>query len=164
MIHLYHHHHSLLLTILRHCAQVQLIGLQVLRSVLQKGSDEKSNSFEIFFVGEFVGDILTLIQKHFEVIPLLLYIYCLYFSNSQSPFQRFCFSNYPKFFPWQQKGGMNRESVGIVGECLKLLTLLQAVSKSSAIQKCLLNLLLEAIVMVFLVTKNHLSQVTHRMN
>lgn len=101
--------------------QVQLIGLQVLRSLLQKGSEE-SNSFEIFFVVELVGDILTLIQKYFE------------------------------------KGGMNRESVAIVGECLKLLTLLQAVSKSSTSQKCLLNLLLEAIVMVFLVTKNHLSQ------
>lgn len=96
MIHLYHHH-NLLFTILRHCAQAQLIGLQVLRSMLQKGSGEKSNSFEIFFVGELVGDILPLIQKNFEVISLLLYTYFLYSSISQSTFQRFCFLIIPSF-------------------------------------------------------------------
>lgn len=52
------------------------------------------------------------------------------------------------------------ESVTIVGECLKVLMLLQAVSRDSECQKCILNLLLEAIVMVFSASEECPSQVT----
>ncbi|KAK2663047.1 hypothetical protein Ddye_001621 [Dipteronia dyeriana] len=44
---------------------------------------------------------------------------------------------------------ITKESVAIVGECLRILMLLQMVSKSSECQKGFMNLLLEAIVMVF---------------
>ncbi|KAL3525448.1 hypothetical protein ACH5RR_013820, partial [Cinchona calisaya] len=100
--------------------QVQVIGLQVLKSMLQKSSD-RCNSFEIFFVGELVGDLLNVIQKFLE-------------------------------------NPIKRESVTIVGECLKILMLLQALSRGSECQKGILNLLLEAIVMVFSASGELLSQ------
>ncbi|KAK3212082.1 hypothetical protein Dsin_016788 [Dipteronia sinensis] len=44
---------------------------------------------------------------------------------------------------------LTKESVAIVGECLRIMMFLQTVSKSSECQKGFMNLLLEAIVMVF---------------
>ncbi|CDP02785.1 unnamed protein product [Coffea canephora] len=99
--------------------QVQVISLQVLKSMLQKSSDT-CNSFEIFFVGELAGDLLIVIQKFLEK-PI-------------------------------------RESVTIVGECLKILMLFQALSRDSECQKGILSLLLEAIFMVFSASEENLSR------
>ncbi|CAK9150708.1 unnamed protein product [Ilex paraguariensis] len=42
--------------------QVQAIGLQVLKNMLQRGTNAENNFFIIFFVGESLRDILTVIQ------------------------------------------------------------------------------------------------------
>ncbi|OMO80110.1 Armadillo-like helical, partial [Corchorus capsularis] len=43
--------------------QVQAIGLQVLKSMVQKSSSVEDNSFLIFIIGELVGDIFNMIQN-----------------------------------------------------------------------------------------------------
>ncbi|XP_022772079.1 protein SWEETIE isoform X3 [Durio zibethinus] len=43
--------------------QVQAIGLQVLKSVVQKNSTMEGHSYIIFIIGELVGEILTIIQN-----------------------------------------------------------------------------------------------------
>lgn len=53
----------------------------------------------------------------------------------------------------------NREAVAVVGECLKILMLLQTLSKATECQKDLMNLLLETIVLVFSTLEDDLSQV-----
>lgn len=53
----------------------------------------------------------------------------------------------------------NREAVAVVGECLKILMLLQTLSKATECQKGLMNLLLETIVLVFSTLEDDLSQV-----
>ncbi|KAA8530559.1 hypothetical protein F0562_005268 [Nyssa sinensis] len=114
----------ILFTMLQHCSkciqtvltdsdiQVQSIGLQVLKSVVQKDANVESNSFQIFFVGELSRDIFSLIQK-------------------------------------MLKKPINKEAVAIAGEYLRILMLLQTLSKASECKKGLMNLLLEGIVMVF---------------
>ncbi|KAK9271660.1 hypothetical protein L1049_002023 [Liquidambar formosana] len=75
----------------------------------------------MFFIGEFFGDIFTIIQK-------------------------------------MLKKPITRESVAVAGECLRILVLLQTLSKASECQRGLMNLLLEAIVMVFSVSEDDFSQ------
>lgn len=116
---LYHSNQCIRAVLSDYNIQVQVISLQVLKSMLQKSSD-KCNSFEIFFVGELAGDLLIVIQKFLEK-PV-------------------------------------RESVTIVGECLKILMLLQALSRDCECQKGILSLLLEAIFMVFSASDENLSQ------
>lgn len=53
----------------------------------------------------------------------------------------------------------NREALALVGECLKILMLLQTLSKATECQKGLMNLLLETIVLVFMTLEDDLSQV-----
>ncbi|XP_052195097.1 protein SWEETIE isoform X2 [Diospyros lotus] len=67
--------YPLLSAIIQHCIrctqivltdtnlQVQAIGLQVLKNVVQGGTNSDSNSFLLFFIGELLGDIFTLIDK-----------------------------------------------------------------------------------------------------
>ncbi|XP_059670574.1 protein SWEETIE [Cornus florida] len=115
--------HPILFTVLQHCTkciqtvltdsdiQVQAIGLQVLKSMVLRGANVESNSFQIFFVGELFTDIFTIIQN-------------------------------------MLKKPIKGEAVLIAGECLRILMLLQTLSKASQCQKDLMNLLLQAIVMV----------------
>ncbi|KAF6137275.1 hypothetical protein GIB67_036312 [Kingdonia uniflora] len=95
--------------------QVQLIVLQVLKSMAQKEHGDLSNganySFVMFFTGEFLGDIFKIVEK-------------------------------------MLKKPLTRDTVAITTECLTLLFLLQTLCKVSECQKNLMNLLLEAIVMV----------------
>ncbi|XP_027929548.1 protein SWEETIE isoform X2 [Vigna unguiculata] len=56
------------------------------------------------------------------------------------------------------KNTITRESVTIASECLSLLVLLQALSKGNDCQRSFMNLLLEAIVMIFLSTEAGFSQ------
>ncbi|KAL7101750.1 hypothetical protein ACP275_08G074200 [Erythranthe tilingii] len=53
---------------------------------------------------------------------------------------------------------INREAVAITGECLKILMLLLTLSKGNDHQKGLIHLLLEAILMIFLMSDGSLSQ------
>ncbi|GAB4832302.1 hypothetical protein Ancab_006313 [Ancistrocladus abbreviatus] len=53
---------------------------------------------------------------------------------------------------------LSKESAALIGECLKTLMLMQAVPKGEDCQKGLMNLLLEAIVLVLARTENSLSQ------
>ncbi|KAG8384070.1 hypothetical protein BUALT_Bualt04G0079800 [Buddleja alternifolia] len=53
---------------------------------------------------------------------------------------------------------INREAIAIAGECLKILMLLQTLSKGSDNQKGLINLLFEAILMIFSTSDGSLSQ------
>ncbi|XP_073155187.1 protein SWEETIE isoform X2 [Henckelia pumila] len=46
--------------------QIQAVGLQVVKVILQKGIGAASNTFLIFFVGELVGDLLIIIQNVLE--------------------------------------------------------------------------------------------------
>ncbi|XP_068489389.1 protein SWEETIE isoform X2 [Phaseolus vulgaris] len=100
--------------------QVQVIGLQFLKSRIQRVNTE-DNSFMMFLVGELITDIFSLIHKLF-------------------------------------KNTMTSESVTIASECLSLLVLLQTLSKGNDCQRSFMNLLLEAIVMIFLSTEAGLSQ------
>ncbi|KAH1054813.1 hypothetical protein GLYMA_08G364200v4 [Glycine max] len=56
------------------------------------------------------------------------------------------------------KNTITRESVTIASECLSLLVLLQTLSKGDDCQRSFMNLLLEAIVMIFLSTEDGISQ------
>lgn len=47
--------------------QVQVIGLQVLKGMLQRGVTTESTSFIIFFVGELMEDIIAVIHKSLKV-------------------------------------------------------------------------------------------------
>ncbi|KAK7374934.1 hypothetical protein VNO80_08377 [Phaseolus coccineus] len=100
--------------------QVQVIGLQFLKSRIQRVNAE-DNSFMMFIVGELITDIFCLIHKLF-------------------------------------KNTITSESVTIASECLSLLVLLQTLSKGNDCQRSFMNLLLEAIVMIFLSTEAGLSQ------
>ncbi|XP_060193029.1 protein SWEETIE [Lycium barbarum] len=96
--------------------QVQAIGLQILKGMLTRKTNSEFNSFLMFFVGELVEDLGSVIQKLF-------------------------------------KTPMNREVVAIAGECLKILMLLQTLSRTNECQKCLMNLFLEA-VLLFTTSEN----------
>lgn len=54
---------------------------------------------------------------------------------------------------WQKV--INREAVAIIGECLKILMLLQTLSKHSDSQKGLMNLFLETILMIFTIPEDN---------
>ncbi|KAG6716276.1 hypothetical protein I3842_04G041200 [Carya illinoinensis] len=97
--------------------QVQAIGLQVLKSMVQKALSNGYDAFVIFLVGEHIRDIFTIIQR-------------------------------------MLKKPLTKESVTIVGECLRILVLLQTLSKGSESQRGFMNLLFEAIVMVFLASED----------
>ncbi|CAK7344397.1 unnamed protein product [Dovyalis caffra] len=56
------------------------------------------------------------------------------------------------------KKPVSKESVAIGGECLRFLVLLQTLSKSNECQRCFMNLLLKAIVMVFSASEDDSSQ------
>ncbi|XP_058082454.1 protein SWEETIE-like [Magnolia sinica] len=106
--------------------QVQTVGLYVLKSIFQRELGEsanmENNSFILFFAGELLGDIFSLICKIWEKL-------------------------------------VTRESLVIAGECLRLLVLLHALSQASECQKDVMNLLLEAIIMVVSVSTEAHSQV-----
>ncbi|XP_038720133.1 protein SWEETIE isoform X2 [Tripterygium wilfordii] len=101
--------------------QVQAIGLQVLKNMVQRSTNIEDNSFLMFFNGELVGDIFTVMQM-------------------------------------MLKKPVCKESVAVAGECLRFLVLLQTQPKDSEGQRGFMNLLLEAILMVFSVSENDLSQ------
>ncbi|XP_059452821.1 protein SWEETIE isoform X2 [Corylus avellana] len=101
--------------------QVQAIGLQVLKNMVQKGMNIEDNTFIIFLVGEHIRDIFSITQK-------------------------------------MLKKPLTKESVTVVGECLRILVLLQTVSKGSESQRGFMNLLFEAIAMVLLASEDELSQ------
>lgn len=52
-------------------AQVQAIGLQVLKTTVQRALIPEENTFVIFLVGEQIGDIFTLIQQMLKVFVFL---------------------------------------------------------------------------------------------
>lgn len=54
---------------------------------------------------------------------------------------------------------INREAVAIAGECLKILMLLQTLSKECDYEKGLIHLLLEFVLMIFLASDDSLTQV-----
>ncbi|XP_042482269.1 protein SWEETIE [Macadamia integrifolia] len=94
--------------------EVQTIGWQVLKNVVHRELGEssgKQNNIFMFFIGEFLGDMLMVVQK---IV----------------------------------KEPITRGSMYIISECLSFLVLLQKLSKGSECQKGLINLLLEAIVIV----------------
>nr|GMD55450.1 HEAT repeat-containing protein 5B isoform X2 [Ipomoea batatas] len=103
--------------------QVQVIGLQVLKGMLQRGVTTESTSFIIFFVGELMEDIIAVIHKSLKKV-------------------------------------MNREAVAIIGECLKILMLLQTLSKHSDSQKGLMNLFLETILMIFTIPEDNSEEIS----
>ncbi|KAL6961015.1 hypothetical protein U1Q18_038778 [Sarracenia purpurea var. burkii] len=96
------------------------LGLQMLKSMVQRSTSSESNSFLLFFSGELLKDV-------FNLIDMML------------------------------RKPVSREAASIVGECLRILVILQTLSKSSECQKGLMSLLLEAIVMVFSAPDDDLS-------
>ncbi|XP_024037767.1 protein SWEETIE isoform X2 [Citrus clementina] len=101
--------------------QVQAIGLQVLKSLVQRCTSKENNSLLLFIGGVLVRDIFTIMQKMLKK-PIV------------------------------------KESVTIAGECLRILMLLQTVSKTEECRRGFMNLLLEAIVMVFSASEDVRSQ------
>lgn len=101
--------------------QVQAIGLQVLKGLVQRSTSKENNSLLLFIGGVLVRDIFTIMQKMLKK-PIV------------------------------------KESVAIAGECLRILMLLQTVSKTAECQRGFMNLLLEAIVMVFSASEDVRSQ------
>ncbi|PSR87811.1 HEAT repeat-containing protein isoform 1 [Actinidia chinensis var. chinensis] len=123
----------ILFTVIQHCTkciqivltdtniQVLSIGLQVLKSMVQRGTNSESNSFLLFFNGELLREIFTLIDR-------------------------------------MLRKPISREAVAIASESLRVLVILQTLSRASECQKGLMNLLLEAVVMVFSASDDGLSQ------
>jgi len=48
--------------------QVQVTALQVLKSLVQRYNNTEEKSFVIFFVGELIGDIVSLMQRALLVV------------------------------------------------------------------------------------------------
>lgn len=146
-------------------AQVQAIGLQVLKNMVQKGMNIEDNTFVIFLVGEHIRDIFSITQKMLKVFSFFFLMFqffvwirdCNPFTCSTSVFYHS--NGFVLFYQWQKP--LTKESVTVVGECLRILVLLQTVSKGSESQRCFMNLLFEAIVMVFLASEDELSQVIY---
>lgn len=47
--------------------QIQAVGLQVVKVMLQKGTGADSDPFLIFYFGELVGDLLVILRNILEV-------------------------------------------------------------------------------------------------
>lgn len=63
-------------------AQVQAIGLQVLKSMVQKSTNVEDNTFLIYFAGEHIKDIFMIIQKILKVFLIFCYsLSCLVIIN-----------------------------------------------------------------------------------
>ncbi|XP_050123637.1 protein SWEETIE-like isoform X1 [Malus sylvestris] len=92
--------------------QVQSIGLQLLKSLVQKTPNAEGNNFLMLFVGELTADFFVIIQNAL-------------------------------------KKPVTEKSATVAGECLRLLVVLQTLSKPSECQRGFMNLLLEAVVVVF---------------
>ncbi|KAM2466399.1 hypothetical protein PS1_008328 [Malus domestica] len=92
--------------------QVQSIGLQVLKSLVQKTPNVEGNNFLMLFVGELTADFFVIIQNAL-------------------------------------KKPVTEKSATVAGECLRLLVVLQTLSKPSECQRGFMNLLLEAVIVVF---------------
>ncbi|KAM1332268.1 hypothetical protein ACFX2F_008459 [Malus domestica] len=92
--------------------QVQSIGLQVLKSLVQKTPSVEGNNFLMLFVGELTADFFVIIQNAL-------------------------------------KKPVTEKSATVAGECLRLLVVLQTLSKPSECQRGFMNLLLEAVIVVF---------------
>ncbi|PIN01995.1 hypothetical protein CDL12_25491 [Handroanthus impetiginosus] len=101
--------------------QIQAVGLQVVKVMLQKGIGAEFDSFLIFYVGELVEQLFTIVRNILE-------------------------------------NPINREAVTIAGECLKIFMLLQTLSKGSDLQKALIHLILEAILLIFSTSDGSVSQ------
>lgn len=101
--------------------QVQAVGLQVVKVMLQKGIGSESDPFLIFYFGELVEYLFVILQNIL-------------------------------------KNPINREAVVIAGECLKILMLLQTLSKECDFEKGLIHLLLEFVLMIFLASDDSLTQ------
>lgn len=61
------------------CAQVQTIGLQVLKGLVQKSTNVEDSTFSMLFVGELAADFFVIIQNTLKVFPNILSdIVCIY--------------------------------------------------------------------------------------
>lgn len=47
--------------------QIQAVGLQVVKVMLQKGTGAESDPFLVFYFGELVEDLLVILQNNLEV-------------------------------------------------------------------------------------------------
>ncbi|XP_050383979.1 protein SWEETIE isoform X2 [Argentina anserina] len=92
--------------------QVQRIGMQVLRNLIQKGTNVEDDTFLMLFIGELASDLFLIMQN-------------------------------------MLKKPVTAEAASVAGECLGLLVLLQTSSKSSECQRGFMNLLLEAVLVIF---------------
>ncbi|XP_034224220.1 protein SWEETIE isoform X2 [Prunus dulcis] len=101
--------------------QVQTIGLQVLKGLVQKSTNVEDSTFSMLFVGELAADFFVIIQNTL-------------------------------------KKPVTEKSATVAGECLRLLVVLQTLSKSSECQRGFMNLLLEAVVVVFKASEEGSSQ------
>lgn len=60
-------------------SQVQEIGLQVLRNLIQKGTNVEDDTFLMLFVGELASDFFLIMQNMLKVFPKFhLDIFCIY--------------------------------------------------------------------------------------
>ncbi|PIA63576.1 hypothetical protein AQUCO_00201132v1 [Aquilegia coerulea] len=95
--------------------QVQTVGINALKSLVQRevveNSHVENHSFIMFFIGELFGDLFQIVYKMI-------------------------------------KKPVSKDAVAITGECLRLLVLIQTLSKVAECQKGIIKLLLEIIVMV----------------
>ncbi|XP_062009645.1 protein SWEETIE isoform X1 [Rosa rugosa] len=106
--------------------QVQEIGLQVLKNLIQKGTDAEDDTFLMLFVGELACDFFLIMQN-------------------------------------MLKKPVTEKSASVAGECLRLLVLLQTSSKSSECQRGFMNLLLEAVIVVFKASEEGSSQEVNKL-
>lgn len=61
------------------CSQVQEIGLQVLKNLVQKGTNAVDHTFLMLFIGELASDFFLIIQNMLEVfLNFHLNIFCIY--------------------------------------------------------------------------------------
>lgn len=128
-----------------------MLGLHVLKSNAQKelteGSETKTDSF-VMLLAELLGDVFLVMQTTLKVQYGILLIIRL-----------------SKFLGWFYliklllQGCSNKESLGVIDESLKLLFLFHTLTQSKQYQQDATTLLLEALLMVFYISSDTVSQV-----
>lgn len=128
-----------------------MLGLHVLKSYAQKelteGSETKTDSF-MMLLAELLEDVFFVMKTTLKVLHGILLIIRL-----------------SKFLGWFYlmklllQGCSNKESVGLIDESLKLLFLFHTLTQSKKYQQDATTLLLEALLMVFYLSTDTVSQV-----
>lgn len=121
--------------------------------MLQKESNAEEDNFLIFLAGELIGDIFSIVLNILKVTKFI--------DKYSSPFSSI--KSYLWYWKNSTMAGMqkpvSKESVAIMGECLRIFVLLQTLSKVGECQRGFMSLLLEAVIVIFSIREVDSSEV-----